>query len=75
MNLEYGDLFEARGRPYHRAMTRHPLARREFEQLFARAAAGWGRKPPKDAPDASRAAIARTMAARLTAGLFAIGCA
>ena len=37
MNLEYGDIFEARGRPYHRAMMRHPLARRrEFEQLFAR---------------------------------------
>lgn len=37
MNLEYGDIFEARGRPYHRAMTRHPQARRrEFEQLFAR---------------------------------------
>lgn len=37
MNLEYGDIFEARGRPYHRAMMRHPQARRrEFEQLFAR---------------------------------------
>lgn len=37
MNLEYGDIFEARGRLYHRAMTRHPQARRrEFEQLFAR---------------------------------------
>ena len=37
MNLEYGDIFQARGRPYHRAMARHPQARRrEFEQLFAR---------------------------------------
>lgn len=37
MNLEYGEVFEARGRPYHRAMTRYPQARRrEFEQLFAR---------------------------------------
>ena len=37
MNLEYGDIFEARGQPYHRAMTRYPQARRrEFEQLFAR---------------------------------------
>ncbi len=37
MNLEYGDIFEMRGRPYHWAMTRHPQARRrEFEQLFAR---------------------------------------
>lgn len=43
MNLEYGEIFEARGAPYHRAMTRHPQARRrEFEQLFARRPLGGG---------------------------------
>ncbi|KRB44434.1 bifunctional 2-polyprenyl-6-hydroxyphenol methylase/3-demethylubiquinol 3-O-methyltransferase UbiG [Phenylobacterium sp. Root700] len=43
MNLEYGDIFETRGRPYHRAMTRQPQARRrEFEQLFARRPLGAG---------------------------------
>ena len=37
MNLEYGEIFEARGGSYHRAMLGQPQARRaEFEQLFAR---------------------------------------
>ena len=37
MNLEYGEIFEARGGSYHRAMLDQPQARRaEFEQLFAR---------------------------------------
>lgn len=43
MNLEYGEIFEVRGAPYHRAMIRHPQARRrEFEQLFARRPLGAG---------------------------------
>jgi SAM-dependent methyltransferase len=37
MNLEYAEIFEARGDMYHRAMLNHPDARaREFQQLFAR---------------------------------------
>jgi SAM-dependent methyltransferase len=37
VNLEYAEIFEARGNMYHRAMLGQPDARaREFQQLFAR---------------------------------------